>query len=319
MKSLYLYKEETTINIERKIKKMKEQIKAHVAILIQVSIIGLSYLFVKEGLGYADPMTQLSHRFIIASIGIWLLRLIVPHNKLLTKEVIKDLLPLGIFYPVLFFSLQTLSLSYITTLEAGIISATIPIIIMILAIVMLKEKPNAKQKLVVILSFGAVIYINLKGQGTAVEFSLFGTSLMFLSALSSGLYTITAKKVSVKYETIDMTTFMLTFGMIVFTTISFLQHILGFTKTNYFEPLVHSPYMIAVLYLGLLSSLGSAFLSNYAIHHVNASTIGLFSNLSPVITILAGILILGEPIYSYQIIGILIIIILINRHFLFIV
>lgn len=286
---------------------MTKNIKAYVAILIQVSIIGLSYLFVKEGLGYTDPMTQLSHRFIIATLGVWLIRLTLPHNKILTKGTVRDLLPLGIFYPVLFFSLQTLSLTYITTLEAGIISATIPIIIMVLAIAFLKEKPNNQQKWVMIIAFLGVIYINLRGQKTPLEFSLLGTTLMFLSALSSGMYTITAKKISKKYETIDMTTFMLTFGMFVFTVISLIQRALGIVETNYFEPLVNGPYLIAVLYLGLLSSLGSSFLSNYAIHHVNASTIGLFSNLSPVITILAGVLVLGEPIYSYQVIGIIII------------
>lgn len=286
---------------------MTKNIKGHIAILIQVSIIGLSYIFVKEGLGYADPMTQLSHRFIIAALGIWLVRMFVPHSKVFTKEALKDLLPLGIFYPVLFFSLQTLSLTYITTLEAGIISATIPIIIMILAIIFLKEKPNHNQKIVMLVAFLGVIYINIKGQGAPIEFSLFGTILMFLSALSSGMYTITAKKVSAKYETIDMTTFMLTFGMFIFKAISFGQRLFGEVETSYFEPLSHSSYLIAVFYLGLLSSLGSSFLSNYAIHYVNASTIGLFSNLSPVITILAGVLVLGESIHYYQIIGIIVI------------
>ncbi|MFW3577533.1 EamA family transporter [Vagococcus fluvialis] len=68
-------------------------------------------------------------------------------------------------------------------------------------------------------------------------------------------------------------------------------------------------HLLDKCHLGLLSSLGSAFLSNYAIHHVPASTVGLFSNLSPVIMILSGLIVLNEPIYSYQIIGILIILI----------
>lgn len=286
---------------------MTSKVKAHIAIIIQISIIGLSFLFVKGGLSYTDSFTQLSHRFIIATIGIWLVRLVLPHKNIFTKQTIKALLPLGFFYPMLFFSLQTLSLERITTLEAGIISATIPIIILVLAMVLLKEKPTTIQKIVMLIAFVGVIYINLNGQTNSGEFNLFGNVLMLLSALSSGMYTITAKKVSKNYETIDMTTFMLTFGMIVFTLISGIQHITGLVDTNYFTPLGEPTYLGAILYLGLLSSLASSFLSNYAIHHVEASTIGLFSNLSPIITILAGVFVLGEPIYSYQIFGILII------------
>lgn len=288
---------------------MTNKVKAHIAIIIQISIIGLSFLFVKGGLSYTDSFTQLSHRFIIATIGIWLVRLVRPHKNIFTKQTIKELLPLGIFYPVLFFSLQTLSLERITTLEAGIISATIPIIILILAMVLLKEKPMMIQKMVMIIAFVGVIYINLNGKTNSGEFNLLGNVLMFLSAFSSGMYTITAKKVSKNYETIDMTTFMLTFGMIIFTLVSGFQHVFNLVDTNYFSPLYEPSYLGAILYLALLSSLASSFLSNFAIHYVEASTIGLFSNLSPIITILAGVFVLGEPIYSYQIIGILVILV----------
>lgn len=288
---------------------MKQTIKAHVAIVTQIAIVGLSYLFVKEGLTYADPFTQLSHRFIVATLGIWIVRYFVPHQSIFTRQAFKELLPLGLFYPVLFFSLQTLALTMITTLEAGIISATIPILILVLAMVILKEKPSRLQKIVMVIAFLGVLYLNLNGQSQQSEFSFLGTTLMFLSALSSALYTITAKKVALNYETIDMTTFMLTFGMSIFTVIAICQRVLGRQTVSYFEPLFHTQYWIAILYLGLLSSLGSAFLSNYAIHHVPASTMGLFSNLSPIITVFAGVFIAGEAIKLYQIIGIAIILI----------
>lgn len=282
---------------------MNQKIKAHSAIFLQIIIIGFSFLFVKQGLEYTDAFTQLSHRFMIATLGVWLIRGFVPHTKVFTKEAIKDLLPLGIFYPVLFFSLQTVSLTYISTLEAGIITSIIPLLIVILAIFLLKERPSNRQKIVLLIAFLGITYINLKSQSQSETFSFFGTFLMSLSALSSAFYTITAKKLSNKYQTIDMTTFMLTTGMLIFTAISIMQHLSGNVTSNYFEALSHPSYVLAIFYLGLLSSLGSAFLSNFAIHHVEASTVGIFSNLSPVITILAGVLILGEPIKSYQIIG----------------
>lgn len=288
---------------------MNQQIKAQVAILLQICIIGFSFLFVKQGLGYTDTFTQLSHRFIIGTLGIWIIRDIVPHKKVFTKAAIKDLLPLGLFYPVLFFSFQTLSLTYISTLEAGIITSIIPLLIVVFAYFLLKERPSNAQKIALVMAFVGITYINLMSQSQSASFSGWGTFLMFLSALSSAFYTITAKKVSQKYQTIDMTTFMLTFGMLIFTVISILQHVSGTVTNNYFEALLQPNYLVAILYLGLLSSLGSSFLSNYAIHHLEASTVGIFSNLSPVITILAGVMILGESVESYQLVGITMILI----------
>ena len=49
-------------------------------------------------------------------------------------------------------------------------------------------------------------------------------------------------------------------------------------------------------------------LSIYAIVRLGASTVGVFGNLGTVLTILAGVLILHEPIYSYHVIGVTLII-----------
>ena len=49
-------------------------------------------------------------------------------------------------------------------------------------------------------------------------------------------------------------------------------------------------------------SISSSF-SIYAIVLLDASTVSVFGNLGTVLTILAGALILHEPIYSYHVIG----------------
>lgn len=299
---------------------MKQTSKAYLAIVIQIFIVGLSFIFVKKGLAYTDTFTQLSHRFIVASLGMGMIRIGKGEKNHVTGTMMKELFPLALFYPVLFFSFQTMSLNHISTLEGGIVTATIPILILILASIFLKEKPSRLQKTVMLIAFLGVLYINISGQSGASGFNLWGLFLMFLSALASASYTITAKKVSARYNAIDMTTFMLFFGTFIFTVISIAQHLVAGEMLSYFMPLVEPDYVISIAYLGLLSSLGSSFLSNYAIHHVEAATIGLFSNLSPVIMILSGVVLLGEPMYSYQLIGISLILLpivamnLINSH-----
>jgi len=54
--------------------------------------------------------------------------------------------------------------------------------------------------------------------------------------------------------------------------------------------------------LGILASIVTGSLSIYAIVRLGASTVSVFGNLGTVLTILAGALILHEPIYSYHVI-----------------
>lgn len=139
---------------------MKQTSKAYLAIVIQIFIVGLLFIFVKKGLAYTDTFTQLSHRFIVASVGMIMIRVVKREKNHFTQTMLKELLPLALFYPVLFFAFQTMSLNYISTLEGGIVTATIPILILILASIFLKEKPSRLQKIVMVIAF-LVFYISI--------------------------------------------------------------------------------------------------------------------------------------------------------------
>ena len=49
---------------------MNEKTKAYLAALSFSAIIGFSFLFTKIALGYASPLTNLAHRYTIASLVI---------------------------------------------------------------------------------------------------------------------------------------------------------------------------------------------------------------------------------------------------------
>lgn len=68
-------------------------------------------------------------------------------------------------------------------------------------------------------------------------------------------------------------------------------------------------YSCAILYLGILSSLGTSYLSNYALSKIDASRMSVFSNFAKLITILAGVIFLKEEFHLYHITGSIIIII----------
>ena len=283
---------------------MNEKTKAYLAALSFSTIIGFSFLFTKVALGFASPLTNLAHRYTVAALVLFILQQTKVIQIKLTKEDILSILPMSLFYPLLFFMFQSFALQYISSSEAGILQALVPIITLILASVFLKEKTTFIQKFFLCLSVAGVIYIFLsKGANLGVETGILGFMLMLGSVFSNAINNILSKYKGGQYRAIDLTVVVILVGFLVFNSLSLVTHFLSGNLMSYFEPLGHLSYLISILYLGILASIVTASLSIYAIVRLGASIVSVFGNLGTVLTIVAGAVFLHEPIYAYHIIG----------------
>lgn len=70
-----------------------------------------------------------------------------------------------------------------------------------------------------------------------------------------------------------------------------------------FSPLASGTFIVSILYLGIMSTLVTALSSNFALSRIEASKMSVFSNLSTIVSIIAGALLLGEEVRMYHIIG----------------
>ncbi len=287
---------------------MKLTTKAYLSALLYSFIIGFSFMFVKLALTVTSPLDTLAHRFTVAFVAASI-PIVFGFIKLnISFKNILALLPLAIFYPALFFAFQAFGLVYTSSSEAGIIQAAIPIFTMILASYFLKEYTNTWQKISVLISVIGVIYIFImNGIGTH-ETSFIGVILILLSALSSAFYNVLARKMTKKFKLMDLTYTMTVIGFISFNSIAIASHISKGTITAYFKPFTNGTFLVSILYLELLSSLLTALLLNYSLSYIEAAKISVFSNLSTLITIIAGVIFLHEQISYYHIIGTIMII-----------
>ena len=136
-----------------------------------------------------------------------------------------------------------------------------------------------------------------------VETGILGFMLMLGSVFSNAINNILSKYKGGQYRAIDLTVVVILVGFLVFNSLSLVTHFLSGNLMSYFEPLGHLSYLISILYLGILASIVTASLSIYAIVRLGASTVSVFGNLGTVLTIVAGAVILQEPIYSYHLLG----------------
>ena len=289
---------------ERRITLKKDtKLSAYIAAIFYAIIVGFSFLFTKIALEVSDPVDILAYRFIASFIAICISVLfkLAPVN--LNKKRIIKALPLAILYPLFFFGFQTFGLQYATSGEAGIILASAPIFTMIMASYFLNEKSSLIQKISIGISLIGVLYISFN-KGSSIELAnMKGIILLLFSALSFAAYSVLARKLTKDYNTTELSLIMITLSFIVFTSLALVTNIRAGSMETFLLPLKNIKFIGAILYLGVLSTLGTSMLTNYALSKLEASKMIVFSNLGTVISIIAGVVFLKESIFHYHIIG----------------
>lgn len=291
---------------------MQDKTKGILGALGNAFTIGLAFLFVKLALGIGNPLDVLAHRFTIAFLVIVIIALFKKEPLILSKKDFLNILPLGILFPVFFFTFQVFGLNLTTTAEAGLIQATIPIFTLILASIFLKEKATLDQKIFTIISVLGVMLIVLApgidpSQGFKGQF--LGIFLVTMSCLSSAVYNIVTRKKTQSVSLFKISYMMSLMGFICFNLFSLVQHLMYPTMGSYFAPLANPSYLISIVYTGLVAFLFSAYCSNYALSKLPAGEASVIGNVSIVITILAGVIILNEPFNLIHIIATILILV----------
>lgn len=277
---------------------------AYMAAIGYATIIGFSFLFVKQTVTMANPLDVLAHRFLLgfAAVGIPFLFGWIRFSFSLRD--IWRLLPLGLLSPVLFFALQAYGLLSASSSEAGIILAMVPLLTTPFAAFFLKERTSSIQKLSILLSVSGVVYIFvMKGGAGWSKDNLSGLILLLLSALSLAGYSVLARPLTKKYTPVEIALVTMGMGFVIFNVAALFRHGAAGDMEAFLKPFTEPQYVIALMYLGILSSLGSTLLSNYALSQLEASKVSVFNNVSTIISMLAGALILHEKLTSAHLIG----------------
>lgn len=283
--------------------KNKNNTLAMVAGLGSAFIFGLSFLFSKKALDHAEPLELISFRFLTAVLVMSLLLLFKIIKVDYKGKDLKGLLLLGFMEPVVYFIFETYGIKYSTSSQAGLMISLIPIFVVILSAYFLKEKPSKQQLVFIVLSVGGVMLIGLMGSSNSGSGSLLGIILLLGSVLSAAAFTIISRKLSKKFTPIELTYSMMMQGAVVFNIMSIINHLSHKTISSYFKPLHNKDFIIPIIYLGILSSIVAYFLINYTLSKIEASKSAIISNLSTIVSIVAGVVFLKESFEYYHIIG----------------
>ncbi len=276
----------------------------YIASLTVAVIFGFSFMFTKEALNVLAPFQLLGFRFASAVLLLTLLRIAGLIKVDYRGKKLGKLLLLTAFQPLFYFTCETIGVKLTSASEAGMMIAVIPILAAVLGAIFLKERPSMLQFSFIILSVVGVIFIIYMRGSTQSGSDFTGVLILMGAVLAAAVFNILSRANSLKFTPVEITYLMMWVGAVAFNTIGLGRALLdGVPIVEYFHALTDPRAYFAVLYLAVLSSVLAFFLLNFSLSQIEAAQAAVFANLTTVISILAGVLILKEKFYWFHLLG----------------
>lgn len=270
----------------------KKQLSGMLAALTANIIFGFSFIFSKLALTASHPLIILCVRFFFAFLTLNLLLLTGKIKLDFKGKPKKKLLVMGVMQPLLYFILELYGLSLVSSALSGVIISLVPVAVMLLATLFLKEKTTMIQGVCTAVSIIGVGAISILSNDNSKTYFL-GVLLLIGAVICASVFNVLSRTESAQFSAFERTYTMFLIGFIGFSLIAVCV-----LKNKFIPELVTAitnPYfIIAILYLSVLSSVAAFILYNYSTSVISVVQSSSFSNIITVVTIMAGVIFLRE-------------------------
>ncbi len=240
---------------------------------------GLNYTIAKTVMNenFIKPFGFVLLRVIGATALFWIISIFLPKEKIDKKDYFKFFIAalFGVVINMLFFFK---GLEYSSPIHAASIMVTVPIIILILSAVILKEKVTKLKIVGVALALTGALVLTIYGKSTRAADNIpLGNLFVFINAISYSIYVILIKKLTTKYHPFTFIKWLFLFGLIILIPF-------GYNELKVVEWGSFTPYIsFSVIFVILGATFGTYLLNPLALNKLKASTVGVFIYLQPVI------------------------------------
>ena len=256
------------------------------------AIFGLSFLFSKTAMGTATPLVLLSSRFALSFVILNLLLLTGRVKVELRGKPLGRLFLLGLFQPVAYFLCENYGLRLSASTFAAVMISLIPIASLIFAAFFLHERPTVLQCVCSVVSVSGVVLLSLLGSSEGT-FSPVGCLLLVGAIASAVGFNALSRRLAASVSAYERTYIMFLLGCICFTVMALWENRadpIGAFATAWQEP----SFGLSLIYLAGFSSVGAFMMLNYAVNYLPLARATAFSNVTTIVSILAGVLLLHE-------------------------
>lgn len=274
--------------------------KGVIASIVMSVIIGLQFYFIK-GLTkiFSDNLLSfIAIRFFIALVAIIFF---IPKSAF-KKALNKKMILFSFIAPFCNIMAQTYGVALCDVTTVGYVSSIGPLITVMAGWLVLKEKISKSQVFSLVLVISGTVLIASKGGGS----SIVGLgSLLILSALiCRSIYAVLSKKQSENYSFLELSFAQILWGFVWFTLAALIFE--GFSFVENFGIILSEIGFFDILslfYVSVCSITIVYILNNYTISKISIRLSGIMSNLTFVITLISGVVLLGEKITLPALLG----------------
>ena len=267
------------------------------ALIFLVVVWGASWPIYKLALPYTPPLLFAGLRATVGGILLGLL-LFKRRDKINWSQNWKLYVISALFNTFLFFGIQTVGLNY---LPGGLFSILVyfqPVLLGLFAWIWLGEFMTPLKIIGLLIGFIGIVIVSL--DGLTFHVSVIGVSLGLISALCWALGVIFVKKVSDKVDPYWMVSLQSIIGGLALLGT-------GTVFENWSDIIWNSHYMFGLSY-GAIFGIPLAFLIYYKlINEGEASKVGSFTFLVPIIAVILGAVFLDEPVTYLLIVGLILV------------
>jgi len=255
---------------------------------------GTSFAAIKTAMESFSPMTVMWLRMTVASI------VFLPFWRKVAKPERQpgDWKLLGaavLFIPCAYYLLEGFAIRLTTSSQAGVISATMPLMVAAGAWVLLRERLSWQDLTGIGVSLVGIAVLSFAGvaQESAPAPAL-GNLLELAAMVAAAGSTLVVKHLCHRYDPWYITGLQAAVGTLFFAPLAFASGLEGLTSAA-------PQAWAAILYLGVFASLGAFGLYNSALKLMPANRAALAINLIPAVALITGWLVLGESLTPVQI------------------
>ncbi|MBE6939627.1 MAG: DMT family transporter [Ruminococcaceae bacterium] len=260
---------------------------------------GVSYMLTRIAQQSAPPAVQLSLRFLIAFV---LVNLLVLSGKAKLQLKVPHLwhLPVTSLAAVAVFYTESLCVYYTNSSFASLVMAVLPVFCLIGAAIFLKEYPSRRQVIYSFFPIVGVIFITLANNQMGVV-DLIGILVTLLCCVATIFSRLVGRKIAPEFTAFTRTYSLLFFGSICFTTTALIS-VKG-DLSVFIYPLTQPSFLLSTLALCILCSLVAQTMVNYSYSVLPVVTISAINTISTVVGVVAGFVLLREPVNAMSLFG----------------
>jgi drug/metabolite transporter (DMT)-like permease len=266
-------------------------------------IYGLNYVVAKTIMpDFLQPRAIIMLRVVGGALFYWLLVSLLPGAEKVARRDLYRIALASVFgitiNQILFFE----GLNLTTPINASIIMVNVPILVMLMSHLILRERITSLKIIGLALgAVGAAFLILNNGNFKLSGGTALGDLLILINASSYALYLVLIKPLMFKYKPITIVKWVFFFGAIF--VLPFSMHIAWQADWT----AIPWQIWLAILYVIVFTTIIAYFLNNFSLSRISPTANSSFIYLQPIFAAIVAIILLGDVLKVHNLIAALLI------------